>query len=122
MPSRRKAQSLWHDMKALNHTYLARELRDAPAINSVSEAAGAMYVLEGSTHGGPYIARMIRAKLQVPESSLSYFSAYGDETAARWNYFKNAFESQAGKINLGLMIAGANETFTTLQDWLHRNS
>ena len=50
---------------------------------------GAMYVMEGSTLGGQYIARRAEQTLGLePGSGNAYFRGYGDQTGAMWKSFK----------------------------------
>ena len=59
-------------------------------INHPLDAAGALYVLEGSSLGAMVISKMIADKLQITkEDGIHYFSGYGAETMERWSVFKN---------------------------------
>lgn len=50
---------------------------------------GAMYVMEGSTLGGQYIARHVEQALGLqPGAGNAYFRGYGDQTGAMWKSFK----------------------------------
>jgi heme oxygenase len=50
---------------------------------------GAMYVIEGSTLGGQYIARHVEQILGfAPGHGDSYFRGYGDQTGSMWRDFK----------------------------------
>jgi heme oxygenase len=50
---------------------------------------GAMYVIEGSTLGGQYIAKHVEQTLNLePGLGNSYFRGYGDQTGAMWKAFK----------------------------------
>ncbi len=57
-------------------------------IDSLAELVGILYCLEGSMLGARVITRQLR--LNLPKEALpaiTYFSGYGDETAARWANF-----------------------------------
>jgi heme oxygenase len=46
---------------------------------------GRMYVMEGSTLGGQYIARHLEQQLRLPHGvGNSYFVGYGEQTGERW--------------------------------------
>lgn len=50
---------------------------------------GAMYVMEGSTLGGQYIARHLERVLTLkPGEGDAYFRGYGDRTGEMWRSFK----------------------------------
>jgi heme oxygenase len=49
---------------------------------------GALYVLEGSTNGGRFLARSLRKSWDLDGDGLSYFDPYGDEQPQRWAAFK----------------------------------
>lgn len=50
---------------------------------------GAMYVIEGSTLGGQYIARHVEELLGLqPGEGDAYFRGYGDRTGSMWTEFK----------------------------------
>jgi heme oxygenase len=69
-----------------------RELEKALSpVAAPSEAVflGAMYVMEGSTLGGQYIARHVEATLGLgPGVGDAYFNGYGAETGSMWKGFK----------------------------------
>lgn len=62
-------------------------------VNSLDEALGAAYVLEGSTLGGQVIRR---ALLKHPQLSLQcqfqYYNCYGDQLRTRWLNFMEMME------------------------------
>jgi heme oxygenase len=49
---------------------------------------GALYVLEGSTNGGRFLARSLRQAWNLDGDGLSYFDPYGEEQPQRWAAFK----------------------------------
>ena len=49
---------------------------------------GALYVLEGSTNGGRFLARTLRQSWDLDGDGLAYFDPYGDEQPQRWAAFK----------------------------------
>lgn len=60
----------------------------APAPIRPAELAGMLYVVEGSTLGGQVIARQLAASLGVGAvTGATFFTGWGDETAARWQAF-----------------------------------
>ena len=50
---------------------------------------GPLYVLEGSTNGGRFLARVLEKSLQIEDGSgLSYMDPYGDRQPEMWASFK----------------------------------
>ncbi|HLS94859.1 MAG TPA: biliverdin-producing heme oxygenase [Sphingobacterium sp.] len=86
-----------------------------PAVNNILEALSALYVLEGSIMGGPYIVQMLN-KYGI-SAGTSFFSGYGEETGKMWTVFTDvlnrygedpATHSRAAEV--------ANETFAKFGD------
>jgi heme oxygenase len=68
-----------------------------PAIETLGQAFGASYVLEGSALGGAVLARTIGPALGLtPESGVTYWSAYGSDLRGMWTEFVAALERWAG--------------------------
>jgi len=49
---------------------------------------GPFYVLEGSTNGGRFLARVLRKAWRLDGDGLRYLDPYGDEQPQRWASFK----------------------------------
>jgi len=60
------------------------EIKDADPVALL----GALYVLEGSTNGGRFLARALRKSWDLDGDGLSYFDPYGDEQPQKWAAFK----------------------------------
>jgi len=65
-------------------------LSSLPAADvSEAEFLGRMYVMEGSTLGGQYIARHVEQVLGLtPGEGNAYFRGYGEQTSAKWKAFQ----------------------------------
>jgi len=84
------------DVDAIEPIAQTRELVDRierAAAEQPTALLGYLYVLEGSTNGARFIARVIRKSYGFEQQGLSYFDPYGDEQPARWQAFKNAMDS-----------------------------
>ena len=58
---------------------------------SEPQVLGAMYVMEGSTLGGQFIARHVETTLALsPGQGDSFFRGYGDSTGGMWREMKDA--------------------------------
>ena len=81
---------------------------------------GALYVLEGSTLGGRYIAGMLVQQYPALQlQQLQFFTGYGARTGLMWTSFlerlnKFAVEEEAVR----QMASAANQTFLHLKLWL----
>ena len=93
----------------------------APHDERSSRFLGAMYVLEGSTLGGQYIAHQVEAGLKLqPGEGDHFFRGYGKDTMPKWREFQQALlalpDAQSGPV-----IAAAKQMFGLFQHWLTRD-
>jgi heme oxygenase (biliverdin-IX-beta and delta-forming) len=104
------------DLRTLGHApaqTLDREVAPGPelAIGCFAEALGCLYVVEGSSLGGKYIAPTMVQKLgPVP---IAYYAGAGRDHPAPWRRVQHAlgvFETGAGDGDA--VVAGAILTFT----------
>jgi heme oxygenase len=95
---------------------------DLPEYRNYLQAFGALYVLEGSTLGGPYISKMIQKQLDKPDmEGLSFFNSYGDETGMMWDRFKVVLDRQAdNEAEQNVILQSANETFQKFKSWINK--
>lgn len=93
---RRRAPLLEEDLRRLHQSPPAPK-PIAEAIPGLAHAGapdpadflGAMYVVEGSSLGGTFLARHLEARFGLtPATGASYFRGYGEETGALWAQFK----------------------------------
>jgi len=92
--------------------------RDLPTVTSRSQAAGVLYVVEGSTLGGRVIGRhLLRALALTPDSGAAFFASYGDRTGEMWLAF-GAHVERMVEFDLDAAVVAAIETFETLERWL----
>jgi heme oxygenase len=119
---RRKASSLLSDLSqmevAVDELTLATRL---PQIQSLPQALGALYVMEGSTLGGRGITKMLQKKegLHLQLNNLQFFNGYGDGTGPMWTAFVNVLNSFCGTdAEVAQMVASANQSFLLFKTWL----
>ena len=121
---RYKTPRLVRDMLALGVTTdtlttFAR-CRDLPQIDTLPQALGCLYVIDGATLGGQIITRHLQANLGLtPTSGAAFFSGYGAQTGPRWQAFGvmlTARSEQTGGHQA--IIDTANHTFATIDRWL----
>lgn len=78
---------------------------------------GAMYVIEGSTLGGQYIARHVERVLNLkPNEGSAYFHGYGDQTGQMWRDFKELIQ-QIPDGNADAVIFAAKTVFADFTAW-----
>jgi heme oxygenase len=54
---------------------------------------GALYVLEGSTNGGRFLANVLRTSWGVDGEGLSYLDPYGDRQPEQWASFRREMDA-----------------------------
>ena len=78
---------------------------------------GALYVLEGSTNGGRFLARALRKSWDLGDKGLSYFDPYGDEQPHRWAAFKRDMtEASFDPQQEDAMVEMAKKTFLAIAE------
>ena len=117
--NRRKTSALADDLKHLGISLPLFATGDAlPQINNHSEALGVLYVIEGSTLGGPIINKMVSSQLNdVNISEQSFFNAYGGKTEAMWQIFKFSLNTTFKSEEKSAIIWSANNTFIKFSAW-----
>jgi len=121
-PLRRKAQTILQDLAALEQKEppicLSNRL---PHIQTLPQALGALYVLEGSTLGGRGITKMLLKNTEVglAPQQVQFFAGYGSQTGAMWTTFVNVLNSfQWSAAETAEMVEAANQTFYFFKTWI----
>lgn len=114
---RYKTDSLIADMKLLG--------KDLPAlphvtfkINSLEEALGMMYVVEGATLGGAYILKaLLRTPAMKDITTYNYYGVYGDTIGPKWKAFQQVLLTKVTtKEQEDKAIEAASKTFVLFKD------
>ncbi len=114
-PQRRNSAYLKRDIEDLGGDTTGLPAALAPAIGDAAEAMGALYVLEGSIMGGPYIVQLLRK--YGMETGFSFFAGYGEDTGRLWEAFTAALNAVASSPERRqAAIAMADETFRRFGD------
>jgi heme oxygenase (biliverdin-IX-beta and delta-forming) len=119
---RRSSLFILPDLKAIGYsTEQFSVCKYIPLINSVPQALGAMYVLEGSTLGGRMISKILMKNIHVrfDYSNLNFFSGYGDATGEKWKTFLSTIDQYSDDANE--IVDSANETFDCLTKWMEES-
>lgn len=70
------------------------ELIDRTLESAPVTLLGALYVLEGSTNGGKFLARVLRQAWQVDGGAgLAYFDPYGEDQPRMWAEFRRQMDA-----------------------------
>ena len=124
---RKKAQFIEEDVKALciaiDKGTLLEEAFFSNTYPDVYMAAGALYVLEGSTLGGQIIVKHLQKAMPAGFVNAAYFSGYQQRTGSMWKEFleqltalpQSTFEEQQ-------IIKGAVTTFKIIDGLLSSNN
>ncbi|MFB9076127.1 biliverdin-producing heme oxygenase [Flavobacterium procerum] len=112
---RRNSSYIKADIEVLGGSIDKLPAASTAEIKDPIQAMGALYVLEGSIMGGPYIVQMLQKK--GIEKGFSFFSGYGNESGLKWASFTAALnilpktESDVVKA-----VDAARETFSRFGD------
>lgn len=91
LAGRQRSSLIEHDLGALHADIPGNMTTEGLPEVSASDAdfLGRMYVMEGSSLGGQYIARHVEETLGLtPGHGDAYFRGYGEQTSAMWKAFK----------------------------------
>ena len=119
---RLKLSLLQHDLRRLGAD--EEQLRDLPVCRAATAlcqceaaAAGALYVLEGSTLGGQIISRSLKGNAWYPSEGLRYWNPYETNTGQRWKETLAYLESLP-TIWAEEAVDSAIGAFKLLESWL----
>jgi heme oxygenase (biliverdin-IX-beta and delta-forming) len=118
--ARRKAALLRADLAVLNGKAVARaDADDLPALPNLGAAFGSMYVMEGATLGGRFIAPHVASALGLtPGQGNAYFDGYGARTGSMWNAFRETAAATVPAAQYDDAARAAVATFDSLHAWL----
>jgi len=124
--ARRKAPLLAADLAALTGKQRTGDCvpqadprNDLPHMHNVAEAFGSMYVMEGSTLGGRFIAPHVAQRLALtPGIGNAYFDGYGLRTGSMWNAFREIAAASVPALHHDDAVKAAIATFESLHAWL----
>ncbi|TDV56665.1 heme oxygenase [Pseudomonas graminis] len=124
-PARQKIPALIKDLRALGLTELQIQAlplcAELPAIGSVAQLLGVMYVMEGATLGGQVLRRIIADKLGVDaDSGGEFLDVYGRDTGRLWKAFLKQLAEFDDPLYNTEVVQSARLTFKSFQTWLER--
>lgn len=116
---RKKAHLLQEDMQVVTNQYNGSLCTDIPAIHTIEQAFGALYVVEGSTLGGKSITQLLlKTGMGLQPHQLRFFHAYGKETGPMWLSFLARLNAYTAERQQAVIIETASETFTKFKQWI----
>ena len=88
-------------------------------MNNIGAIFGSMYVMEGSTLGGRFIAPHVAQMLSLGQGQgNAYFEGYGARTGSMWNAFRDTAAASVPESLYDDAVRAAIDTFETMQAWL----
>ncbi|MCD0490510.1 biliverdin-producing heme oxygenase [Pedobacter sp. MC2016-14] len=115
LAERRNASYIRADIEALGGTVDELPFATAPEVNNTVQALGALYVLEGSIMGGPYIVKMLQKGGLT--KGFSFFSGYGEASGQKWGEFTAVLDALAkNEEDEKQALQAAHETFARFGD------
>lgn len=110
LADRRNSSYIKRDIEELGGRIEEIPVAVVPKVSDTLEALSALYVLEGSIMGGPYIVQMLN-KYGVNRGT-SFFSGYGESSGVMWSKFTDVLNQYAADESTFVRAAEvANETF-----------
>ena len=119
LSARRKTHLIVSDLKTFGVSVENLPCCSAlPDLQNEAQMFGSMYVTEGSTLGGRYIARQIEKTLGlIGNKGYSFFNGYGENTQLRWKEFGRVVEDRCLEDCQEAMKAAVT-TFECIHRWL----
>jgi len=120
---RRKASLLASDLALLtgdnNRANSVTKIELLPSMDSIGRMFGSMYVIEGSTLGGRFIAPHVATLFGLRSGfGNAYFEAYGLRTGSMWNAFRETASANVPPEQHDEALDAAIATFDGLHGWL----
>ena len=116
---RRKSDLILKDLDNLGMKQSITLATELPHLNTMPQAFGAYYVLEGSTQGGEIVANMLIKHAGLTPETTSFFNVYGEKKKEMWQSFKEKMDFFFGdRFKADEVIASANETFSRFEAWM----
>jgi len=88
-----------------------------PQLDSVDDALGCLYVIEGATLGGQLLLRAAERDLGIgPEDGAAFLSSYGRDVGRMWTRFRGILAEACSDADAA--AAKAVETFDRFEQWM----
>jgi heme oxygenase (biliverdin-IX-beta and delta-forming) len=121
--ARQRTPLLERDLAWFGVTEKDGERAALPEMSNLPSLLGTMYVMEGSTLGGQFIARHVEAALGLSEGhGNSYFRGRGSQTGPLWKEFTEMLKLQIPDEQTDAVVVSAKAMFSTFGTWMQRKS
>jgi heme oxygenase len=95
---------------------------DHPELSFITDEAslaGAMYVMEGSTLGGQFIARHVQRVFDFQGShGNAFFCGFGERTGSMWKELCHLLESNVDDSQTDSVVLAAKQMFHVFGEWM----
>jgi heme oxygenase (biliverdin-IX-beta and delta-forming) len=92
-----------------------------PEMNDNASLLGAMYVMEGSTLGGQYIARHVERVLGLTDGNGdAYFRGYEQQTGSMWKESCEMLRTAIPDCDAAIAIDSAKAMFAAFGSWMRQ--
>lgn len=124
LEKRRKTRLLVKDMKALGITEAEIDsislCEKLPTLNSAAQALGCMYVVEGATLGGQFIAKKLHEIFDLnKDNGCAFFNSYNEELRPLWTEFCDVLNKYADYTQIeDPIVESSINTYHSFNDWL----
>ena len=120
--SRKKTPLLMRDLHSLGieDTLLLPRCKTLPALDTLAQAFGCLYVFESATLGWGIVLKHLSRTLGVTrDDGGSFFNSYGDRVVAMWHDFAQQLRAYASRPDLEeAVIRSAVNTLVHIDQWM----
>jgi heme oxygenase (biliverdin-IX-beta and delta-forming) len=120
--SRKKTPLLMRDLHSsgVEDTLLLPRCKVLPALNTLPQAFGCLYVFESATLSwGIVLSHLSRTLGVTRESGGAFFNSYGDRVVAMWHDFAQQLRAYASRPDIeAAIIRTAIDTLVYLDQWM----
>ena len=123
LAARRRTDLLKRDLAWFGETVQDDSRPRLPRMNDLPALLGAMYVMEGSTLGGQFIARHVEAALHLTEGQGdAYFRGHGNQTGPMWKEFCDMLKTRVPDSDTEAVVLSAKAMFAVFGSWMQKKS
>jgi heme oxygenase len=120
--SRKKTPLLMRDLHSLGieDTLLLPRCKTLPALDTLAQAFGCLYVFESATLGWGIVLKHLSRTLGVTkDDGGSFFNSYGDRVVSMWHDFAQQLRAYASRPDLeDAVIRAAVNTLVHMDEWM----
>ena len=123
LAARRRTDLLKRDLAWFGKTVQEDSRPRLPEMKDLPALLGAMYVMEGSTLGGQFIARHVEAALHLTEGQGdAYFRGHGNQTGPMWKEFCDILKTKVPDADTEAVVLSAKAMFAVFGSWMQEKS